>query len=546
MQLLSPLPQSPQSPLMASLLPMIPLLSLLFHTVASTSVIEQACKATRFPDSCVSSLAHFPSLPANATPTDLILAAMSVSAQNQKTALSMVRDVLEASAGNPNRTNAAESCIEHMGYSERRLARVADVVPLGRIKDARTWVGAALLYQDGCFGGLKYVNGTKLVDDTMSFLVSLTHLTSNALSMLPAYERFGNDTSAWAPPQTERDGYWGDDAAAGWSDQGSSFSGGFPSDLPPPKAKVCKDGGDGCYRTVQEAVNAAPDNGTERFVIYIKEGVYKETVRIPFEKTNVVFLGDGMGKTIITGSLNVGMVGISTFNTATVGVDGDRFMAKGLTIENTAGPDAHQAVAFRSDSDLSVLEEVEFLGHQDTLYVHGLRQFYKSCRIAGTVDFIFGNAAAVFQDCVILVQPRQVNPEKGETNTVTAHGRTDPGQATGFVFHNCTVNGTAEYIALYRQNPKVHQTYLGRPWKEYSRTVFIGCNLGEVIRPEGWTIWSGDFALKTLFYGEFESTGPGGNATGRVAWSNQVPAAHVGIYSVRNFIQGDQWMPVSA
>lgn len=86
-------------------------------------------------------------------------------------------------------------------------------------------------------------------------------------------------------------------------------------------------------------------------------------------------------------------------------------MASGVTIMNTAGPDAHQAVAFRSDSDLSVIENCEFIGNQDTLYAHGLRQFYKNCRIQGNVDFIFGNSASVFQGCQILVAPRQVDKQ---------------------------------------------------------------------------------------------------------------------------------------
>mgnify|MGYP004723551137 CR=1 FL=1 len=91
-----------------------------------------------------------------------------------------------------------------------------------------------------------------------------------------------------------------------------------------------------------------------------------------------------------------------------VGVIGDGFMASGVTFQNTAGPVEHQAVAFRSQSDLSVIENCEFISNQDTLYAHSLRQYYKSCRIQGNVDFIFGNAAAFFQDCVILVAPRQI------------------------------------------------------------------------------------------------------------------------------------------
>lgn len=218
-------------------------------------------------------------------------------------------------------------------------------------------------------------------------------------------------------------------------------------------------------------------------------------------------------------------------------------MARDLTIQNTAGPVTRQAVAFRSDSDLSLLYNCEILGHQDTLLAHTLRQFYKSCRIAGTVDFIFGNSAAVFHDCLILIRPRQLEPEKGENNAVTAHGRTDPAQSTGFVFQNCTINGTDEYMALYNQNPKVHKNFLGRPWKEYSRAVIIHSYLGALINPEGWMPWEGDFALSTLYYGEFENVGPGANITARVNWSSQIPPEHVSVYSVQNFIQGKEWIP---
>jgi pectin methylesterase-like acyl-CoA thioesterase len=164
-------------------------------------------------------------------------------------------------------------------------------------------------------------------------------------------------------------------------------------------------------------------------------------------------------------------------------------------------------VAFRSDSDLFVIEKCEFLGNQDTLYPHSLCQFYKSCSIQGNVDFIFGNSATVFQDSQILVCPRQVYPKKGENNAITAHGRNDPAQTTGFVFQNCVINGNNEYMALYYKNPQVHKSYLGRPWKEYSRTIFLNCNIESLITPEGWLPWIGDVGLKMLYYGEAGNSG---------------------------------------
>lgn len=182
-------------------------------------------------------------------------------------------------------------------------------------------MSAGLSYQNDCYGGLIYNAGnstSKPVNETLLFLESLVGLTSNALSMTVSYDLFGNETESWRPPQTERDGFWEDsvlDSVRGF------LRGGFPSKLTA-DATVCKDESkdNGCYKTVQEAVNAAPDNAMDRrFVIHIKEGVFEEIVRVPFEKKNVVFLGDGMGKSVITGSLSVGQIGVTTYESATVG-----------------------------------------------------------------------------------------------------------------------------------------------------------------------------------------------------------------------------------
>lgn len=510
---------------------------------ANTTIVQALCKASRDPPSCQSSL---PQMPPDATPLQGIQSALRVSSQNLNTGRGMAQQILDASAANPNRSAAAKTCLELLHYAEYRMNLVAaDALPRGRTKDARAWMSSALVYQYDCWSALKYVNDTSLVDKTMAFFYSsVIGSSSNALGMMVNYDVFGDKTGLWGPPKTERDGFW----EPGSASPGPGSNGGVPAGLKA-DATVCKGGGGGCdYETVQEAVNAAPDNAGpgSRFVIWIKTGVYEETVRVPLEKKNVVFLGDGMGKTVITGSKNVGQQGMSTYNSATVGVVGDGFMATGLTIQNTAGPDAHQAVAFRSDSDLSVVENCEFLGNQDTLYAHSLRQYYKSCRIQGNVDFIFGNSATFFQDCLILVAPRQLKPEKGENNAVTAHGRIDPAQSTGFVFQDCLINGTDSYMALYYSKPKVHKNFLGRPWKEYSRTVFIHCTLEALITPDGWMPWSGDFALKTLYYGEFENVGPGSDTSSRVSWSSRIPAEHAYSYSVGNFIQGDEWIPTSS
>jgi len=78
------------------------------------------------------------------------------------------------------------------------------------------------------------------------------------------------------------------------------------------------DDGSGDFTTVAAAVAAAPEKSNKRFVIHIKAGVYRENVEVTKKKTNIMFLGDGRGKTIITGSRNV-VDGSTTFHSATVG-----------------------------------------------------------------------------------------------------------------------------------------------------------------------------------------------------------------------------------
>ncbi|EMS68349.1 Pectinesterase/pectinesterase inhibitor PPE8B [Triticum urartu] len=256
----------------------------------------------------------------------------------------------------------------------------------------------------------------------------------------------------------------------------------------------------GNHTSVQAALDAAPserDGG--RYVIYVKRGVYRETVEVKKKKWNVMLVGDGMGATVISGRLNY-VDGYSTFRTATVAVVGKGFIARDMTFQNTAGPAKHQAVALRCDSDLSVFYRCAFEGHQDTLYAHSLRQFYRDCNIAGTVDFVFGNAAAVFQNCHLLARA----PLPGQKNSVTAQGRFNASMNSGFAFQFCNVSAHDDLLrAQVNQTDKAvaTQTFLGRPWKAYSRVVFMQSYIGTVVRPEGWLAWDDNQStLGTLYY----------------------------------------------
>ncbi|XP_057806047.1 pectinesterase-like [Salvia miltiorrhiza] len=276
-----------------------------------------------------------------------------------------------------------------------------------------------------------------------------------------------------------------------------------------PTMVVAKDGS-GQFKTISAALKTLPKKNNETFiVIHIKAGVYAETVIIPKKVNKVVLLGDGPKKTVITGKLSFAG-GVKTYHTATVAVNADEFIAKDLTIENTAGSAGHQAVALRVSGDRAVLYNVNMFGYQDTLYAHKYRQFYRSCVISGTIDFIFGDALAIFQDCTFVVR----KPGPNQACMVTAQGRIDPRSPGGFVLQSSRI--VAE-PALQTAKPAV-KVYLGRPWKELSRTIIMHSDIGGFIDPTGWSPWTGDFAINTCYYGEYENKGAGSDTSGRVTW----------------------------
>ncbi|GAB4829933.1 Probable pectinesterase/pectinesterase inhibitor 7 [Ancistrocladus abbreviatus] len=296
--------------------------------------------------------------------------------------------------------------------------------------------------------------------------------------------------------------------------------------------------GSGNFSSINDAISAAPNNSDGSagyFLVYVTAGVYKEYVSIAKNKKYLMMIGDGINQTIITGNRSY-VDNWTTFNSATFAVAGTGFVAVNITIQNTAGAIKHQAVALRNGADLSTFYSCSFEGYQDTLYVHSLRQFYSECDIYGTVDFIFGNAATIFENCNIY--PRL--PLSNQFNAITAQGRTDPNQNTGISILNCTIRAAKD---LASSNVTI-QTYLGRPWKQYSRTVYMKSYMDSLINPTGWTEWNGTFALDTLYYGEFNNTGPGSNTTRRVTWPgyHTLNATDAANFTVSTFLLGDDWL----
>lgn len=282
--------------------------------------------------------------------------------------------------------------------------------------------------------------------------------------------------------------------------------------------------GTGDYTSIQEAIFNSPSFPYQRVVITIKNGTYHEKVHIPEWNTKISLVGENREKTIISyddyfGKINLGRN--STFMTPTLLVEGNDCKISNLTVQNSAGP-VGQAIALSVQADRVVVLNCTILGNQDTLYVSGevFKQYFKDCFIEGTVDFIFGGATAVFENCEI----------HAKSNAYLTAASTPENSKYGFVFMNCKLTA----------GEKANEVFLGRPWRIYAKTVYLNCQMGNHIRKEGWNNWSKPEAEKTSFYAEYNCSGPGFQPKDRAAWSHQLTKKEAKKYTMENILGGSK------
>ncbi len=294
---------------------------------------------------------------------------------------------------------------------------------------------------------------------------------------------------------------------------------GFAADI-----TVAKDG-TGDVKNIKDAIEKVPANNSKRFVISIKPGTYDEQIRIPAKKPYISFVGTDAATTILTFKISNKEAGSTSAAYATY-IAGHDFYAENVTFENSFGQGS-QAVAVLVEADRAVFKKCRFLGWQDTLYAKNGRQYYLDSYIEGHVDFIFGQAAAVFENSVI--------HSKGD-GYLTAPMRFAASEPAGFVFEKCRLTGANTSKGVF----------LGRPWRDYGRTVFRNTEMGGHIRPEGWHHWVPE-REKTAYMAEYRSTGPGAAAAARVKWSHQLTDKDAEAFTVENFLKGrDGWNPRTA
>ncbi|WP_335964432.1 pectinesterase family protein [Galbibacter sp. PAP.153] len=286
---------------------------------------------------------------------------------------------------------------------------------------------------------------------------------------------------------------------------------------------VAKDGS-GDYTSIQEAINGTKSFPYERITIFIKKGTYNEKVKIYQWNPMLTIIGESKEETIIEYNDYFDAVGLgrnSTFHTATLQIDANDCIVKNLTISNSAGP-VGQAISLAITSNRVIVENCNINGNQDTVYVtgEGNKQYFKNCYIEGSTDFIFGQATAVFNNCTL----------HSKSDSYITAASTPKGIGFGLVFINCRLTAATN----------VGKVCLGRPWRVYAKTVFINCNMGQHILPQGWDDWDKPDSHQKTFYAEYNSTGLGKNITSRVSWSHQLTKEQYKIYTVKNILKTDQ------
>jgi pectinesterase len=278
--------------------------------------------------------------------------------------------------------------------------------------------------------------------------------------------------------------------------------------------------GSGKYKTVQEAVTAAPKDRETRFTIRIKPGVYREVVVVPKNKPHLAFVGDSAENTKITFDNGANTVGadskpLGTIKTQTVQIEADDFYAENITFEN--GADRRklgQAIALFTNGDRLLFRKCRILGAQDTLFARAGRQYFEECYIEGDVDYIFGGAVAWFERCTI----------HSKANGVITAASTDAAAPYGYVFSNCTITSSP------------HAKFdLGRPWGPNASVHFLNCVMPAGVSPNGWGNFGNAANEKTARYSEFGSKSPDGkpiDVSRRAPWTKQLTAEQAGKITV--------------
>ncbi|KAG4913894.1 hypothetical protein GLYMA_19G231500v4 [Glycine max] len=522
------------------------------HVASSMKAVKTLCAPTDYKKECEDNLIEHAS---NITdPRELIKIAFHVTISKIGEGLEKTQLMHEVE-NDPITKEALDTCKQLMNLSigefTRSLDKFAkfDLNNLDNILTSlKVWLSGAITYQETCLDAFENTT-TDAGQKMQKLLQTAMHMSSNGLSIINELSKTLSEMHVNRPGRRRLLNNVDDLPVLGhdfdlpeWVDDrvGVRKLLRMTGRKRMAHVVVAKDGS-GNFSTINEALKYVPKKNLRPFVIYVKEGVYNEYVEVSKNMTHVVMIGDGGKKSRITGSKNF-IDGVGTYRTASAAILGDFFVGIGMGFENSAGAEKHQAVALRVQADRSIFYKCRMDGYQDTLYAHTMRQFYRDCIISGTIDFVFGDAVAVLQNCTFVVR----KPLENQQCIVTAQGRKERNQPSGLVIHGGSIVSDPTYYPVRFDN----KAYLARPWKNFSRTIFMDSYIGDLITPDGYMPWQtleGFSGMDTCFYAEFNNRGPGSDKTKRVKWEGVKTLDSDGItnFLPSMFFHGDDWIRVT-
>ncbi|XVE81374.1 hypothetical protein DITRI_Ditri15bG0058400 [Diplodiscus trichospermus] len=290
---------------------------------------------------------------------------------------------------------------------------------------------------------------------------------------------------------------------------------------------VVDQSGHGNFSTIQSAIDFIPSNNQNWFCIYVEAGTYREKVKIPYDKPFILLKGAGKRKTFVVWDDHDSLQQTPTFSTSA-----DNLAAKCMSFVNSYNsPNSKNprapAVAAMISGDKCFFYKCGFSSVQDTLWDDQGRHYFKRCTIEGAVDFIFGNGQSIYEDCALRFLGEEL--VAGLAGFITAQARTNPFDANAFVFKNCNVFGSGT-------------TFLGRPWRGYSRVLFYNCKFSDIIHPSGWDAWNYVGHENQLTFAEYGNYGPGSDTSRRVSWVKKLDVKTVEKMISISFIDNEGWL----
>ncbi|KAL6907986.1 hypothetical protein ACP4OV_002156 [Aristida adscensionis] len=289
---------------------------------------------------------------------------------------------------------------------------------------------------------------------------------------------------------------------------------------------------DGFYKTIAEAIATIPDNSKQRYVIKLKPGyVFHEKVFLGQSKPFVTFKSEPTNPAVVVWNDTATTPGtdgkpLGIDNSSTVSIESDYFIGYGIIFKNDATPTNAQAPALRLAGSKAIIFNCTIDGGHGSLYDQKGLHYFKASVIKGTIDFIFGFARSLYEECMIISMNEKIGDvptaQKQETSETTVKGD------IGFSYKNCTIKG--------EEGKKI---YLGRSCE---RAIYSLSEMGSEVVPIVWDGVNIQKAQSGIYYGEFMCHGAGSDLSKKAGWALSLTEAQAKPFLDINFVSGGSWI----